>query len=732
MGISPKEYRVDENAATITWLLKPATDSVSVHYRVLPFSFLKKYKHKDKRLVDSQYAFLYIPENDGKSKSSSFVDFNTLDYNGSYGRSISVGNNQDAALTSNFNLQANGFLPDSIRLEAAISDNTLPFQPEGNTQNLQQFDQVYIRLSKKQNLLQLGDYNIDRPKGYFLNVNKRVQGLYFQSGFRLSPLLDNTFAVSGSVAKGDFARDIFNGSEGNQGPYKLTGNNGEQFFIVLAGTEKVFIDGVVQERGENADYIINYNTGEIRFMPRRLITKDSRIQIEFEYQSRNYLNSLIYAWDELKVGKKLNFHLNIYSNQDAKNQGYNQTLDGTQKRFLSGIGDDISKAYYPVIALDTFAAGKTLYKIIDSTVSGVRYDSVFVYSTNPDSAQFNISFSYLGAGKGNYVISSRVANGRAYDWVAPVGGQAQGDYAPLQLLVTPKQQQVFTFNTNYQIDSFKVLNVELASSNYNPNLFASSNAGQHLGFAGKLLYSEQRFFGEKDSLKHQPWTWKNDASYEYVDAHFRAIAPYRNVEFARDWNVPTDQAASLDANGKPDETLAAYNTLVANKQLGALGYGFGFYERSSTYKGYRNELSYTKTEKRWRVNIGGNLLQAKDTMQSSWFFRPNALAEYRLPFLSKMLVGASLQQEDNRIRENLSDTLRANAYRFSIASIYLKQPDNKTFNYSLGYTQRTDELPRQNAFIQQSHAQTVESKFGLVSKSNQRLSFTGSYRRLHV
>src|SRR5207253_336760 len=147
--------------------------------------------------IDSQIAFIYVPAG-GSAASSSFVDFSPLEYNGSYGRSISLGNNQDAALQSHFNLQASGYLPDSIRLEAAISDNTLPFQPEGNTQRIQDFDQVYIRLTKRQHMLQLGDYNIEQPKSYFLNFNKRVQGLYFQSGFRLGKKASNSFGVSGS------------------------------------------------------------------------------------------------------------------------------------------------------------------------------------------------------------------------------------------------------------------------------------------------------------------------------------------------------------------------------------------------------------------------------------------------------------------------------------------------------------------------------------------------------
>src|SRR5690606_25629300 len=248
----------------------------------------------------------------------------------------------------------------------------------------------FIPISKIIHLLQLGDFNLESPPAYFLIYFKRVQGLYYQTAFHLNKRTTNSLGLSGSVAKGQFARNIFQGSEGNQGPYKLTGNNGEQFFIVLAGTERVFIDNIPMERGENADYIINYNTAEITFMPRKMITKDSRIQVEFEYQDRNYLNSLLYAYDEMNIGDKWKIRLDAYSNQDAKNQPYLQNLDGNQKRFLSFIGDSVQNAYYPSIATDTFAANKILYKMIDTAVNGVLYDSVFVYSSHPDSARYSL------------------------------------------------------------------------------------------------------------------------------------------------------------------------------------------------------------------------------------------------------------------------------------------------------------------------------------------------------
>src|SRR5690606_30937588 len=99
------------------------------------------------------------------------------------------------------NLQASGYILDSIRLNAALSDNTIPIQPEGNTQRLQEFDQVFIQLQKGESRLQAGDYNLERPKGYFMNFYKRVQGLYFESKVPVGDKATDAFGLSASVAK---------------------------------------------------------------------------------------------------------------------------------------------------------------------------------------------------------------------------------------------------------------------------------------------------------------------------------------------------------------------------------------------------------------------------------------------------------------------------------------------------------------------------------------------------
>jgi len=170
----------------------------------------------------------------------SLIDAKGLDYRGSFSRGFSVGNSQSLVLNSNFDMQLKGDLGGGMQIAAAISDENLPIQAAGNTQQLQEFDKIFIRVSKGNSGITAGDYELASPKGYFMKYYKKLEGLSAYTSYQTAPDITLTSRASVAVSRGKFARRFISINEGNQGPYRLSGNYNERFIIVLSGTEKVF------------------------------------------------------------------------------------------------------------------------------------------------------------------------------------------------------------------------------------------------------------------------------------------------------------------------------------------------------------------------------------------------------------------------------------------------------------------------------------------------------------
>ena len=135
--------------------------------------------------------------------------------------------------------------------------------------------------------IKAGDLFVENRTAEFLNFNKKVQGI--STKFTFDNEKNKTIIESAAaLVRGQYAKSEFTGQEGNQGPYKLRGSNNELYILIISGSERVFVNGRQLTRGENNDYVIDYNSGEIRFTSLFPITADMRIVVEYQYTERNF------------------------------------------------------------------------------------------------------------------------------------------------------------------------------------------------------------------------------------------------------------------------------------------------------------------------------------------------------------------------------------------------------------------------------------------------------------
>ena len=710
--LSKNDYSLDYASATFQFLSIVKVDSVKVIYRVLPFDLSLKYKSYDSILLTK----IGVDERD-KYKIVNSYSVNDvfggqeLSKNGSISRGVSFGNKQDLGINSALNLELSGNLSPNLKILAAVSDANIPIQPDGNTNKLQEFDQVFIQVFNEKFKLTVGDFWLGKPAGYFMTYKKRAQGLTIENKWQLK---DSTFwysQASAALSKGKFNRQIIAGVESNQGPYRLRGNENEPFILVLAGTERVYIDGRLLSRGQEFDYVIDYNTSEIVFTARNLITKDVRIVVEFQYSDQNYARSLVQS-STMYHGKKINFWLNAYSEQDAKNQTLQQNLSPSQKYFLSGIGDQLDLAQISSVDSIGYFDNQVLYKMIDS----LGYDSVLVFSVNPDSAKYRAVFQYIGSNKGNYVLNNYNALGKVYRWVEPISGIPQGDYQAARLIITPKQKQLFSTGIQYQLSKKIKMESEFAFSTDDLNTFSTLGNNNNNGLAERTKIIHSGNIGDSG----KGWEMENKVEFEYLHGNFLPIEQYRSVEFDRDWNT-------RNKGFQGQQLFGIISSKIKRKSFGYINLAGQSYAIGTNYLGNRCYSEGTWKQNGWTATWNGSYLSSKST-GANQFFRHRVDINKKI---GAIVIGYKDDHEKNSFKDSI-ELITKNSYQFFDYEAYLSSADTSKTFYKFYYRERFDQRADSMRLQPVAKARTIGGQIALKHLNNQQLTLIGGYRSLSI
>ncbi len=711
-GVIPKEdYMLDHGSAFLK-LLRPIADSCVISYEVLPFDFSQRFQKRDtsvlyqtfkgdreKFLIESTYSV------------NDVFGGTELNKNGSISRGVSFGNNQDLGINSSLNLELSGQIAPNLKVLASVSDANLPIQPDGSTNKLQEFDQVYIQVYNDNVKVVAGDFWLSRPTGYFMNYRKRAQGLTTEYQWKNSSEGVWKTQVSGALSKGKFNRQVIQGIEANQGPYRLRGADNEPFILVLAGTERVFIDGKLLTRGQEFDYTIDYNTAELIFTSRHQITKDIRIVVEFQYADQNYARSLFQSATSYS-GKKLDFWLNAYSEQDAKNQSLQQNLSPAQKQFLGTIGDNLDQARISSIDSIGFIDNQVLYRLTDS----LGFDSVLVFSVNPQLAHFRAAFLFVGANKGNYILENFNALGKVFRWVAPVNGIPQGDHEAARILITPKKNQMISTGAKYRISKKWLLEAESAISTFDKNTFSTLDASDDGGFAQRARISHTNELG-RDSIKN--WMVENALELEFLSADFQPIEQFRRVEFDRDWNTRGRGyvGSQLSLSGGSKWKHKNYGGFLLEGQHFGIG---------NDFSGQRLATEGRWQQKGWSASWDGSVLNAT-TLDNNRFVRHRSNISKQIGALK---IGYIDDHEWNTFESN--NLLRPNSYQFFDHQYYISNHDSSDVYFKLFYRERLDRQAAEGSLKGTAKARSAGGELRVADWKNQRIQLLAAYRSLTV
>ncbi len=723
--IDSSSYSVDYPKAIITFTSPIKSDSISISYLRFPKFLTKTYQQLDDEVVitdtDNLQRIFKLKQSNVKNR---FTPFDGLTTSGSISRGVTIGNNQNSVLNSELDLQITGKLNDKVSLRASIQDANIPLQESGYSQRLDEFDQVFIELFSDRWNVRAGDIDLQDNNSYFSQFNKRVQGLSLNLNFGQEEAKTQAFAA-GALVRGQFTTSQFTAQEGNQGPYKLQGNNGELFVLIVSGSETVYVNGVPVVRGENEDYIIDYNAGEIIFNSTFPITSEMRITVDYQFSDRNYSRFIAYG-GATHESEKLKVGVSIYSENDAKNQPLQQNLSTEQVSILADAGDDRTNMVAPSAVSESFSENRILYR---KEFAGT--EEIFVFSNDPEDELFSVRFSNVGTNNGNYRVKQLInddtgelvnAIATIYEYIAPENGIPQGNFEPVIQLIAPTKLQLAVVNGSYKPTEKTQINFEIAGSRNDLNLFSSLDDSDNDGLAGKLKVNQQII--KNDSL----WNLNGFVDTDFIQENFRNIEGLYNPEFNRDWNLEAQPTANQILNDFGNQLLLTSGLQLQHSKKGLANYTFEHLNYSGNFNGNRHSIFANLILNKLSIFSNSSFLKAESNTNSSTFLRSFNRLTYNF---NKSWVGAKLAIEDNEQIETQTQALTPLSQKFSSYEIFTGIGDSTRVFAQIGYKNRVNDSIRNNRLETVNTSNTYYLDTRLIQNTNSNLSLYVNFRKLN-
>ncbi len=364
---------------------------------------------------------------------------------------------------------------EGITVEAELSDQSSPIPAEGTTRDIEELDKLLISLRGRDWGGAFGDVSLRVPAGGFGTLERQAVGatadwslgsLGTMNDQRRTTNEGMGVGVYGGYAtpKGQFGRVELAGIDGSQGPYVLAPDG--RSAQVVPGSEEVYLNGSRMVRGWDADYTIDYSTGELLFTNRRLVDGRSRIEAKFEYKTTDYSRAIVVGGARAGVegqgarfwgkGAGANLDVGAFREGDDPTDNYNEELTSVERESLAAIGSDTARAW-----LDgaTYAgAGKGDY---------VKTDGHYVY-VGRDSGDYQVRFTLVGDSLGDYRYSDTIL---AYSYA----GAGLGNYVAKRKIALPQRSEAAYARLGLRRSGFSA-GVEGMLRRRNLNLFAPGGA----------------------------------------------------------------------------------------------------------------------------------------------------------------------------------------------------------------------------------------------------------------
>jgi len=472
----------------------------------------------------------------------------SLLFSGSKSLSVEMGRGRDASLHQTLDLTVRGRVASEVELQATLSDQQLPFEPDGTTRELQDLDRLILSIRAPQGEVTMGDFRLDAGPGEFSRLGRQLQGVRGQAR-----IAGSTWDVAAASAKGERGSIETKGEEGKQGPYELVARvPGEIPAGIVAGSETVWLDGVKLKRGADLDYVIDYGAATVTFTTRHPITAESRIAFDFERASTNFRRSMYAAFTQGPISSSGRWYATYLKDGDDPKSPIDAALTPENLRELGSLGDSAatsSGARY-------VGPGAGEYAWDESDPQNPHW--VHLGAGHGD---YLVEFASVGAGRGGYADTTATDGSHFYNYM----GRNLGSYVPGRSLPSPAVQRLFDVGGSARVFGALSLDAEAARSGLDRNALSSLDDGDNAGNA--MRFGAQLMPRALSVLGRGLGSLRASASFRSRDARFTTMDRLDNVFESDRWN----QAAAQEGAETRGEVSLQYDPVSALSLRGEAG-----------------------------------------------------------------------------------------------------------------------------------------------------------------
>jgi len=516
-----------------------------------------------------------------KSNYNSFVPEDILYTSGSFFRSMDINTTGGTELGGGLRFQLNGQIGSDIQVSGVITDESFPIQPEGNTKSLNEIDKVYLEVVHPRARVIAGDILFERNTKRFSSIRRSLIGLEN----KIEHKNWESSSVVGNL-KGQYKRLEFKGNEGRQGPYYLTGKNGTKEIIIVAGSEKVWVNGNLLTRGANHDYNIDYSTGELFFTPEILIDFDTDILFEYQFSDFQFDRNLISTSIKRNDSRQGSLEISWIREKDQVSQDYKSSFEAG---LLKLKGDD-----------------QTLLHSGELEESGDYFKNNGIYIYDPEhqagqNKRYKVKF-YL-AENGLYQRQISKAGKIYYEYSDQPGRQFLDLYLPEKLINAPTGQDMVNIAIIQNIHENLEFQGDMSVSILDQNILSNLDDADNEGLAHNLkLKGSNLIFSKNGIFSFMLESWVKQKS-------FQVIQNDRPVLFNQNWNL-SDTAPGNESMLRLSTDLQWNQKMGLDSHLQRYKLGGNSYNRIYNDMYYRGEFLHN-------LNVYINLVKTDKLFQQS-------------------------------------------------------------------------------------------------------------------